>query len=94
LKEVDEKFKKAIRALIAYEAKYHTIKIVAKRMEKAKAGDKPSSKLLNRLKENFRVRGELAHLLSSCRDTNADRSPAAERGTNEDSRISSSQVPS
>ena len=77
---MDEKFKKAIRALIAYGAKYYPYKDVAERMEKAKAVDKSSLKLLNRLKENFLVR-ELAHLLSSCRDTNADSQPLKEELT-------------
>jgi hypothetical protein len=57
--EADEKFKKAIDALRAYETKYCPNKIVAKRMEKAEEGDKSSSKVLNRLKENFIVREEL-----------------------------------
>ena len=58
-KDADEAFKKAIDALRAYETKYCPYKTVAKRMEKAEEEDKSSLKLLNRLKQNFRVREEL-----------------------------------
>jgi hypothetical protein len=60
----NEKFKLAIDALRAYEAKYHTNRIVDQRMEKAEKGDKSSVKVLNRLKENFRVRGASPFALS------------------------------
>ena len=58
-KDADKKFKKAIDALRTYEAEYCPYMIVAKRMEKAEEEDKSSLKLLNRLKQNFRVREEL-----------------------------------
>jgi hypothetical protein len=64
-KDADEKFKEAIDALSVYEAKYHCRKIVAQKMEKAEEGDKTSSKVLNRLKETFRVRGVCPFALSS-----------------------------
>jgi hypothetical protein len=59
-KDADDKFKKAINALIAYEKSFHSKEIVAEKMEKAEAYDKSSSTILNRLKENFRVREYLA----------------------------------
>ena len=63
--DADEKFKEAIDALSVYEAKYHPSKIVAQKMEKAEEGDKSSSKVLNKLKEKFLVRGVCPFALSS-----------------------------
>jgi hypothetical protein len=63
-KDADKKFKMAIDALSAYETKYHPKKIVAEKMEKAEEGDKSSSKVLNRLKENSIVRGACSFALS------------------------------
>lgn len=62
-KDVDEKFKKAIEALSAYEEKFHLRETVAKKMAEAGAKDKSSSTTLNRLKERFFVREEPALLL-------------------------------
>ena len=78
-KEADETFKNAIDALRAYETKYCPYKIVAKRMEKAEEEDKSSLKLLNRLKQNFRVREELPLWL--CRNANVDSQPLKEEPT-------------
>jgi hypothetical protein len=72
-KRADKNFGKAIETLSDYEMNCHTTplmpdggngNIVHKRMEVAKQKDKSSSSILNRLKESFRVREELASLLS------------------------------
>jgi hypothetical protein len=76
---VNEIFKKAIEELNAYEKKYHSEEIVAKKMAEAEAKDKLSLTTLSRLKEKFRVREELA--LYPCRDTNADSQPLKEEPT-------------
>ena len=78
-KDVDEKFKKAIEALSAYEKRCHpreTVskknvakKTVAEKMAEAGAKDKSSSTTLNRLKEKLLVRVKPALLL--CCNTNA-----------------------
>jgi len=78
---VDEKFKKATDALSTHEMQYHPPAHpgdlnVADRMKKAEKEDNSSSKLLNRLKETFRVREELIRLI--CRNTNADTQPLEE----------------
>lgn len=57
-KDVDEKFKKAIAALSAYEKRRHSKETVAKKMEDAGAKDKSSSTTLNRLKAKLLVREE------------------------------------
>ena len=44
--EADEKFKKAIDALIAYEKKYYAVVTVARQMETAEAKDKCSVSIL------------------------------------------------
>jgi len=60
LKDVDEKFKKAIDELSAYEERHHPKDkaTVAERMKTAEETDTSSLKFLNRLKENWRVREE------------------------------------
>jgi hypothetical protein len=58
--DADAKFKKAIDALSAYEKKYHFRETVTQMMAEAEAKDKLSSTILNRLKETFRVREDLA----------------------------------
>ena len=55
-KDVDEKFKKAIAALSAYEKRRHSKETVAKKMEDAETKDKSSSTTLNRLKAKLLVR--------------------------------------
>ena len=55
-KEADEKFKRAIYALSAYETKYHSRESVTHVMAEAEAKDKSSSTGLEGLKEKFRVR--------------------------------------
>jgi hypothetical protein len=90
-KEVDKKFKKAIDALTDYEKGCHSSETVAKKMVEAEQKDKSSSTTLNRLKEKLRVREDLALLL--CRNPNAG-SIADGEGTDEDSRVSPSRVPS
>ena len=62
-KDVDEKFKKAIEALSAYEKKCHLRETVAKKMAEAGAKDKSSSTTLSRLKERFFVSEGPAFLL-------------------------------
>ena len=56
-KEADEKFEMAIDALDGYGKKWHPNENVAltvtKKMEEAKASDKSSSTILNKLKEKF-----------------------------------------
>jgi flavin-dependent dehydrogenase len=61
-KEADEAFKEAVNMLSDYERKYHSEfeETVSRRMEKAEKEDKSSLKVLNRLKETFRVREELS----------------------------------
>ena len=56
-KEADERFKRAIEALAAYEKQFLSRKTVAERMTAAEAKDQSSSTILNKLKEKFRVRG-------------------------------------
>lgn len=65
LKDVDESFKKAIDALSAYERTHHpnAKTLIAERMKTAEEKDTSSLKFLNRLKENWQVREELAPLL-------------------------------
>jgi ribosomal protein S21 len=63
LKDVDEKFKKAIDELSAYEKRhdhYNAEKPVAERMKTAEETDTSSLKFLNRLKETWQVREEFA----------------------------------
>ena len=60
---MDEKFKKAIEALSDFESQYHPRYRTIDRMERAEMMDKSLLKVLNKLKENFRVREELALLL-------------------------------
>jgi hypothetical protein len=62
-KEADEKFSEAIESLKEYEKCYHPNKSVETRMEQAKANDKSSSTVLNRLKETFLVSVELVPML-------------------------------
>ncbi len=59
----DKAFKDAVNALTNYERNHHTHEDVAKRMEKAEEEDKSSLKVLNRLRESFRVREKLIPLL-------------------------------
>jgi hypothetical protein len=81
VESVDEKFRKAIHELKVYEEKHHSnSKVVEGRMEDAQKKDKVSSTTLNRLKEKFRVREELAPLL--CRNTNVYSQPMKEEPTN------------
>jgi len=55
-KVVDERFEKAINALIDYEMDYHRdTGSVRERMDVAKAKDKTSSTILNALKEKLRM---------------------------------------
>lgn len=65
LKDVDESFKKATDALSAYERTHHpnAKTLIAERMKTAEEKDTSSLKFLNRLKENWQVREELAPLL-------------------------------
>ncbi|KAH9995269.1 hypothetical protein BJV77DRAFT_1066358 [Russula vinacea] len=53
-KVADEEFKKAIEALSAYEEKYHTNKIVAKKMAEAEQKDKSFLADMSQLKAKFR----------------------------------------
>jgi hypothetical protein len=55
-KDADAKFKKATDALSAYEMRYHLRETVTDTMAEAKAKDKSSSTILNKLKETLRVR--------------------------------------
>ena len=52
----DEAFKNAVNMLTDYGRDHHPEEAVAVRMEKAEEEDKSSLKVLNRLKEAFRVR--------------------------------------
>ena len=63
--EADAKFSEAIKSLKEYVEDYYHNKPpdVEARMERAKANDKSSSAVLNRLKETFTVRQELVPLL-------------------------------
>jgi lysyl-tRNA synthetase class I len=59
----DKAFKNAVNMLTDYGRNHHPEEAVAERMEKAEEEDKSSLKVLNRLKETFRVREELTPLL-------------------------------
>jgi len=61
--DVDKRFEMAINALSEYERRQHSRETVHKVMAEAKARDKSSVTVLDRLKEKFRVREELAPLL-------------------------------
>ena len=69
-KVADEEFKKAIEALSAYEEKYHTNKIVAKKMAEAEQKDKSFLADMSQLKAKFRVRE--VFILWLCRNINVD----------------------
>ena len=86
----DEAFKNAVKILTAYDPDKAVR--VAERMEKAEEEDKSSLKVLNRLKETFRVRDELTPLLR--RVLILILAAAAGRGTDNESRVSSPQVSS
>ena len=58
-KEADEAFRNAVSRLSEYGTKYHPKETVAERIEVAGVTDKSSLKVLNRLRETFRVREEL-----------------------------------
>jgi hypothetical protein len=61
--EADKQIEGAIQMLSEYQTKYHPthpVSNVRKRMEEARQNDECSSTILNRLKESFRVRDELA----------------------------------
>lgn len=60
-KEADEAFNEAASMLSVYERKYHpgSEGTVPERMEKAEKEGKSSLKLINRLRDTFRVREEL-----------------------------------
>jgi lysyl-tRNA synthetase class I len=61
----DKAFKNAVNMLKNYGRDYHPEEAVAKRMEKAEEDDKSSLKVLNKLKETFRVREEPTPFASS-----------------------------
>lgn len=86
----DEAFKNAVDILTNYGRNYHPKEAVAERMEKAEKEDKSSLKVLNRLKETFRVREELTSLLR--RVLILFLTAAARRGTDNGSRVSSPRV--
>jgi hypothetical protein len=88
----DKAFKKAVNMLTDYERNYHPQEAVAERMEKAEEEDKSSLKVLNRLKETFRVREELTPLLR--RILILILTAAAEGGTDNGGRVSSPRVSS
>jgi hypothetical protein len=74
--EADKQIEGAIQMLSEYQTKYHPthpVSSVQKRMEEARQNDECSSTILNRLKESFRVRDELAPLL--CLHSNTDSQP-------------------
>jgi len=59
---VDEKFETAIKVLDEYHVEYHPERSASKlseRMAEARKNDRSSLTILNRLKETFRVRGEV-----------------------------------
>jgi len=78
--------------LTDYGRQHHPDRDVAERMERAGEVDKSSLKVLNRLKETFRVREELTPLLR--RILILILTAAAGGGTDNGSRVSSSQVSS
>jgi hypothetical protein len=61
--EADKAFKNAVNRLTGYGRDYHPNVTVAEIMEKAEEEDKSSLKVLNKLKDTFRVRGEITPLL-------------------------------
>jgi phosphate uptake regulator len=86
----DEAFKNAVKILTAHNP--NNAVQVAERMEKAEKEDKSSLKILNRLKETFRVRDELTPLLR--RVLILILAAATGSGTDNGSRVSSPQVSS
>jgi hypothetical protein len=94
--EADKAFKNAVDKLTDYGRDYYPTSReavrVAERMEKAEEEDKSSLKVLNRLKEAFRVREELTPLLR--RILILILTAAAGGGTDNGSRISSPRVSS
>jgi len=88
----DKAFKNAVDMLTDYERNYHPKGAVAERMEKAGEEDKSSLKVLNRLKETFRVREDLTPLLR--RTLILILTAAARGGTDNGDRVSSPQVSS
>jgi len=60
--KADKAFKKAVNVLMDYGRNHHSEEAVAERMEKAEEEDKSSLKVLNKLKETFRVREVLTPL--------------------------------
>ena len=85
-------FKNAVNMLTDYGRNNHPQEAVAERMEKAEEEDKSSLKVLNRLKETFRVREELTPSL--CCILILTLTAAARRGTDNGSRVSSPRVSS
>lgn len=88
----DKAFKNAVDMLKGYGRDYHPEEAVAKRMEKAEEDDKSSLKVLNKLKETFRVREELTPLLR--RILILILTAAAGGGTDNGSRVFSPRVSS
>jgi hypothetical protein len=89
-KDANAKFKKAVDALTAYEKKYHSRETVALTMAEARAKDQSSLTILQKLKETLRV---IKHL-DLCFAAYSYWFLAVEGGTDEDSQVSSPQVPS
>ena len=88
----DKAFKNAVDMLKDYGREHHPKEAVAERMEKAEEEDKSSLKVLNRLKESFRVREKLTFLLR--RILIPILTAAAGGGTDNGSRVFSPQVSS
>ena len=90
--EADEAFKNAVNTLTEYGRDYHPEVVIVDRMEKAEEEDKSSLKVLNKLREKFRVREEVTPLLRCILILIL--TAAAGGGTNNGSRVSSPQVSS
>ena len=90
--ETDKAFKNAVVMLTNYGRNYCSEEAVAERMEKAEEVDKSSLKVLNKLKETFRVREELIPLLR--RILILVLTAASEGGTDNGGRVSSPRVSS
>jgi hypothetical protein len=78
--------------LTDYGRDYYPEVAVGERMDKAEKEDRSSLKVLNKLKETFRVREELTPSL--CRMLILILTPAATGGTDNGSRVSSPRVSS
>jgi hypothetical protein len=90
--EADKAFKNAVNMLMNYGRNCRPGEAVAERMEKAEEEDKSSLKVLNKLKETFRVREKPTPLLR--RILILILPAAAEGGTDNGSRVSSPRVSS